>query len=715
MDLLSTSAAIVLFPLFLVLPGFCLGWSLNLVSFRQRTPLLRIVLSLPLSLSLTPVIIYLLGRQFSVVAVWAFWALIWAAFLAILILNRIRAGQPNPLSGKFPPDLLKPLTIISVTWIAVVVLSLVDLQLGSKLYFSAVSYDYTVRSAVISQLARAHWYPPANPFFFPGHPAPFRYHYFWFLVCSWVVRVAPGLIGPRHSLFAGVVWIGFSLMATVALALRFFNRDGHHLIRRRTLLAFGLLCVSGFDILPTLFLAFCRLKFHVSYIYPSVDWWNPDQVTGWLDSALWVPHHLAGMLACMTGFLILWVEWQAPLKRLRWQAVVAAGLAFASAGGLSVYVAFVFAAFLGIYTAVALLRRQYLEFVMLFLAGILALSLGAPFILELSAAGSAGTAGQGASFIRFGIRLFEPARLLLSVLHHDTPFSVTLADFVLLPLNFLIELGVLFLIGVIKLRQWMRSERPFTPPDLAAVMMVSVSLLISIFLRSNIISANDLGMRGMLIVQFVLVLWGADLLIDWRSHTGISRDLGIRFSYATLAAALALGAATNVYELFILRSFTLLTEAGMDPGANLINPGRNFAARAFFARQLYDWLDRRIPRSAIEQHNPFNIYDPVPGLYSDRQMGMSDPAAAIAFGGNPLEGSSMARSLRTLFEPGFPSANIDAVCERYKVDYLVVRSGDPIWNDARSWVWQRNPAYSNSMARAFACGLSKESPSVHGS
>ncbi len=737
-DLLSTSAAIIVFPLFIVIPGFLLGRLLNLFSFRRRTPLLRLLLSLPLSLALTPVILYLLGRYFSTGGVWLFYALIWTGFIALVLFGNLRRLSPNPfsgkfpLAGKFPPGVRKPLILICTVWTAVVILSLVDLQFGSKLYYSAVSYDYTIRSIAIGQLARAHWYPPANPFFFPGHPVPFRYHYFWFLLCSWVVRLAPGLIGPRHALFAGGVWIGFTLMATVALTLRFFTSEGRHLIRRRTLLAFALLSVTGFDILPTLVLAFCRIKFHFTNIFPTVDWWNLDQVTGWLDSALWVPHHLAACLCCITGFLILWTEWHSveeingpervrnrdgpePVRRIRWQAVFGAALAFASAGGLSVYVAFPFAAFLAIYTVTALIRKQYREFLMLALAAVIALALGLPFIHELIGAGSAGTvAGSRSSFIRFGIRTFQPAHLALYLLHHETPVWTTLADILLLPLNFLLELGVLFVIGFLKIRQWMSSRCPFTEADRAAVMMVSVSLFISIFLRSNTIEANDLGMRAMLIVQFFLVIWGADVLADvWedgRSPAKITRDRGVRFAQGALAASLILGATSNLYELFILRSYTLLTEAGMDPGTNWINPGKNFAARAFSSRQLYEWLNRHIAQSAIEQHNPFDLHNPVPGLYADRQMGMLDTSAPAAFGGDIREGASMARSLRTLFLPGFPSADVDGICGRYKIDYLIVRSGDPVWDDPNSWVWKRNPTYSNPLARAFACGFPNQSP-----
>ncbi len=705
-DISATVAAIFIFPLFVIVPGYVLGWLFDLVSFRHRTPLIRLLLSLPLSIAITPVLVDLLGRLFSMRAVWVFYSVIWIIFAVMLAISPSREGSPNPRAGKFPANILTTLALISIIWILFAVLSLVDLQIGNKLYFSAVSYDYTVRSAAVSQLARTEWLPPSNPFFFPGSPEPFRYHYFWFLICSLPVRLLGGLIGPRHGLFAGVVWIGFTLMATIALYLRLFNTDGRSTIRRRTLLALGLLCVSGFDILPTVFLALCRLLFHRQNIYPSVDWWNRDQVTGWLDSCFWVPHHLSSLIACMTAFLILWDWWKKRVDLAPWQLVFA-GTAIASSSGLSLYVAFVFGTFLVVWTILVLFRKEYRLVGALVLVGVVAVVTSAPFLWDLVRAGTSGTSGhatgKSASFMRFGIRMFDPAHLILKALHVDRLRWTIVADLLLLPVNLLCELGVLFLIGLIKIRRWLRQDSPLSPVDQTGVVMMGVALTICIFVRSNTIETNDLGIRGMLIVQFLLVIWGADVIAEWRAKSA-TRDRVIQLAQACLGVALVLGLATNVYELCILRTYTILTDAGVNPGENLISPGPDFGRRTFSARQLYSWLDTNTSRLAVYQPNPLQGSNLLGGLYANRQMGLVDVGTAVSFGGDPKKTAVSLSTLTPLFSGNSAPDQVDLICTKLKISYLIAQSDDTIWQNPESWVWRRKPVFASAQARAFACG-----------
>ena len=696
LDILSATAAILLFPLFVFVPGYVLGWVLNLASFRHRTPLLRLLLSLPLSIALTPAPAYLLGRFFSVAAVWVFYGVLWLAFLWML-----RPGNAaHPSAGKFPAGAAKPVAIICAAWMFIAVMSLVDLEIGHKLYFTAVSYDYQVRSGAISGIARANWYPPQNPFFYPGHPAPFRYHYFWFLLASLPDRLARHIAGPRHILIASVFWIGMALMATMALYQRFFHPEGASRIRRRTLFAFVFLTVTGLDILPTLFSVFSHVRLHWGNIYASIDWWNADQVTGWLDSTLWVPHHLSSLLACMIGFLVLWDGRPEAGGRPRWQSILAAGVAFASASGLSIYVTFVFAGCLGAWCLTLVYRKRFPQLIELATAGAVAVALGAPFLLDLAGAGTASK--TGGSLLKFGIRTFQPTHMVLQLAKHATPRWIHIGDFLTLPLNFLFEMGVLFIVLWIQAIRWARSRRTWTDADLASAVMLIAAAFICTFVRSNVIENNDLGMRGMLIVQFLAVLWGAGILLDWRSRAA-SAALP-KYAGVALTATLVVGLAGNLYELFMLRSFTILTDNGMNPGFNNINPGEEQGARTYAARDVWEWLSAHTPDWIIEQHNPVASGDLAPGLYSNRQMVMLDGSAAIAFGGNPAESKPIQAELFTLFGPESRGINVDGLCQSLGIHYLVARAGDPVWRDPQSWVWMRKPVYANGFARAFSCG-----------
>jgi hypothetical protein len=91
---------------------------------------------------------------------------------------------------------------IAAAWCLAILLSLVDLQIQDRLYSSVAANDYGFRLPITQALARK-GLPGFNPFFYPGHETPLRYHYFWMLLCttdldyiwadrrSWVWRTTP--------------------------------------------------------------------------------------------------------------------------------------------------------------------------------------------------------------------------------------------------------------------------------------------------------------------------------------------------------------------------------------------------------------------------------------------------------------------------------------------------------------------------------------------
>jgi hypothetical protein len=706
-DILRVWLAILVFPLFLIAPGYVLGWSLDLVEFRRQTIFLRYLLSLCFSVALTPIAVYLLEHIFSIPSVWIFYWILWISFAILAIRGKTSGLAGGPLSGVLPSRIWKPIAIISSIWIALVIFCLVDLQVGHRLYISVVAYDYSIRSAAVSQLARESWLPPSSPFFHPAAATPFRYHYFWFLICSLPDRMTYGAAGSRHVLIAGAAWIGFALMAMVALYLRLFSKEGATNIRRRVMVALGLLSITGLDIIPTVGQDARHLLNRKGEIFASIDWWNNDQVTGWLDSVVWVPHHVAGLIACLTAFLILWVEWQRGSNRMGWRSIVGASAALASAAGLSVYVTFSFGVFLVVWALITLVHKNYGAFLGLVAVGVLMTAAASGFLLELTGAGSNGTTGTAASFARLGIRMFMPAHHLLFRFHQSGPWVTSMADLVSLPLNLWLELGALLVASSIRIRQWIRKERPFGPTDFAGATMAGVSLLICLFVRSNTIETNDLGMRGMLIVQFVLLLWTTDVLTEWKSSTHDVRSVFLRVARPVLIISIGFGVASNAYELFLLRGYAIATDLGMQIDRNLIAPGEDFAERAFYTRAAYEWLDGHIPLGAVEQHDPFHQFDHLPGLYSNRQMELANPETAVAFGANPLQAEVMKDSLEGVFYPRLQGSGINAVCRKWGIDYLIARSEDRAWRDKTSWVWTRKPLFSNPGARAFACVAEK--------
>ncbi|MDR3699195.1 MAG: hypothetical protein P4L56_06135 [Candidatus Sulfopaludibacter sp.] len=662
-DIAGTAGAFAVFALFAFAPGYSLAWALDLVDFRRRGPAARASLALALSIGVCPAIAYLAGRFAPAGAVWLVFAPFWAAFVALLAKERIL------------PRGYRVAKVLAVAWLALGTGSLIDLEWGGRLYYSVIAHDYTLRVAITSAVTRA-GIPPPNPYFYPGGPVPLRYHYFWMALCSLAQRTGGHAISARFAAFGGTLWCGLGLMAILALYLRFVDPEGSARLPRRVAIAIALLAVTGLDLFPNL------LLMSTGVILPDMEWWN-DQVTSWVGTMLWVPHHLASLVACLTGFLLLWTA-----NGRRRNAIVA-GFCFASATGCSVYVTFTFAIFLAVWGLIAVVRKWYRETAMLALAGSCAALLVVPTYLM----GLRGQASGGA-FVVPTIRMFKlPDLMLLSL--HVTGWQLALANLLLLPLNYFLELGFFLVVGIIALK----TKRVWSRWDLAAATMAGTSMAVCTFLRSGVIGNNDLGARGFLPAQFVLLLWAASL---WGKP-----ELAGRALRPWLAFLLVAGVAGTVYEVCLLRLYPVRTEFAPDPDYPYLATDRQFGKRTYAARQVYEQLRQTLPAAAVMEHNPNLELGYIPyGLYADRQLAAESLDCGTVIGGDASVCAVMHPLLNALFNPKaeLPPPQVDAVCKQFGIDVLVVRDTDPVWADPRSWVWTRRPLAANSMVRALPCG-----------
>src|SRR5579862_5534239 len=162
-DLIGVALGTLLFGVFLIPPGFLFGWSLNLLSFRKQSRPWQVLTSVPLSIGIAPIVTFLAWSYAGQGLVWAFYAVA-AVFCAILLAK----GQRGRIS-RFA-------LVAMLAWLAIVWLSGIDLQFGNRLYTSVLAYDFNLRTAFISGIARD-GLPAQNPLFFPGHAQPLRYHY----------------------------------------------------------------------------------------------------------------------------------------------------------------------------------------------------------------------------------------------------------------------------------------------------------------------------------------------------------------------------------------------------------------------------------------------------------------------------------------------------------------------------------------------------------
>src|SRR5689334_7333937 len=230
-------------------------------------------------------------------------------------------------------------------------------------------------------------------------------------------------------------------MGIIALYLRFFSAEGQANLRRRLVAAFALLGVTGLDIVPTIPLVALYASGTTQMIFPSVEWWN-EQVDGWIYTMLWEPHHLAGLIACLTAFLLLWRAPSEPGRGGLLKNSVLAGVAMATAAGSSIHVVFVFAVFVAVWMVVAAFKRWRADVMAGLIAGVVTVLLALPYLTQLTGKGS----GTGGPPLQWRVREFMIPEMVM-VAFGLRGWQITLGDLVLLPLNYFLELRFFFAVG----------------------------------------------------------------------------------------------------------------------------------------------------------------------------------------------------------------------------------------------------------------------------
>jgi hypothetical protein len=689
-DIVATSVAFVLFSLFAFVPGYVLSWALDLLGFRSRTVLGRFVISVPVSIAAFPVLTYL-AWHWSLTAVWVLHGVCWLAF-CVLLFDRWK----RPMLSRR----IVILCVIGAAWVVVGMFCLIDLQIKNRLYFPTVSYDYMLRVAITSSITRS-GVPPNNPYFSLGQAFPLRYHYFWFLPCSLVDRLGGGLVGARQAMIAGTLWCGIGLMALVPLYLRFFQPKGAGDLEKRTLVGIALLSVTGLDLVPTAMRSVIR-----GGVLESIEWWNTP-IMAWIHAVVWVPHHLAALIACFTGFLVVYHSLQRrdANRNNRTTAAIAGGVMFASAVGLSIYVTFVFAAALGVLVVILMLNRYRAEATLFTLSGAVAAAVSVPYLLDLSGGtgrsfslgDAAGSTGAGPLF-QFTVRSFMVPDRIVETMWPGRPWLVPAANLLLLPLNYFLELGLFSMVGIVMLKRLVHQER-LQLAHLSALAIAMTSVVVCTFLRSSVITNNDLGWRGFLVAQFVLLLWAAEL---WDEGFFLAPARA-----ALIGTFLFFGVAGSIYELTMVRFYTLIADHFAVPRDAWFPADHHLGERAYDMRMLYEEIQLKLPPTAVLQHNPNQMLgDVFHGLYADRQLAVETPECGVVFGGNVNRCHAALPSISNIFDNTTPLewSRVEALCRDTSISALVVKNTDQVWADQGSWVWTQQPLLANQHARAFLCG-----------
>jgi hypothetical protein len=667
-DILSALLGFLIFPCVLIAPGYVTGWLLDLFDFKQRRFAVRLGIGLVLSFAVSPIVLQLtsslLSFSFALFTLFVFFA----AFLFFVIRQIV----------EFPS---RALWTLGLGWSLFAILSLINIQSGDSLLYSVTSYDQTTRVSVIDAMTRT-GIPPVNPSYYPGEPVQLTFlYYFWYVLCSMVDVIGGQYVDARAALNASSAWVGLGLMALIALYFRLRNATRTEAVWKSAWLGIGLLVVSGLDVLPATLLAF-----RTEQVIGSIDVWN-TWIQSWVASALWVPHHLAALTAGMCATLL--AQFAHGKSRSRQFTILAiAGLAFASAAGLSIYVTLVFVVFWGVWLIVLILQRTERALVLpMIFSGVLALVLGAPFFFGLLQGG--GDAG-GTLPIMFEIRTFLQ---LESFVADWSPLARSLIMLLVLPINYLFELGFFFIAGIYWFQTRDRKTLGSNSFYVGEIILFFAAFLIGSTLRSTLITSNDLGWRAWLPGQLILLIWGVDA---WEHLNLVSTSNSLQVHEAQknrklMRAFLIIGILTTIVDAALLRfAWPVMT-------------GSETPHQYYSARLAYDYLRENIPADAITQNNPLNSIDRPSGLYGTHQMVISD---RTAYGVPMSEFDGWTEKIAPLFasEDIDNWQRLDRACAEYSIDVLIFADTDPVWNRLPVLKDQRAPLYENEHYALFACG-----------
>jgi hypothetical protein len=700
-DAVGCVVAVIVFASALYAPGFLLGYATDLFGFRRMGAAHRSLWAIAVSFSVTPFAVYFVGKYAGLNV--ACGLLVGLSILFLALAWRLRGGAKWSRR-----DVVLAAVGVSA-WVAFVVFSLADIQVGGKLYFSVVEFDQSYRVAFTDAVLRT-GVPPANPLYFAGRAQPMRYYYFWYVVCAIVARI--GHVSSRQAFMASSVWSGFGLVAFVGLYVRHFLGVAGN-VRRQTWITVALLAVTGADLLPA-----AGSIFGQTALNGDMEWWSVDQVSSWQDSVLWVPHHTASLLCCMMCFLLLWMLRENGRTKHRIVALIVAGVAFASAFGLSIYVAFGFALLMLAWLARLVVGRRK-DFALarsILLAGAVSLVLLAPFLRELTGTASrtdSGASARAGHVLSLSVRRMIDPQLLTGLpafaawnKAHPVLLDQAMRIVLLLP-GLALELG--FYAAVLWMLLFVRRKDEARG---LALYLTGWGLVMVMFLRSAVIDSNDFGFRAALLPQFFLLLLAGDLLASWWIPGRVQVVAKTPWRRRTLYGLMALGVAGTLYQGVMLRIFLPLEAHDPANGFSSL-PEQVFQARTAFAQ-----LDRVADKSAVVEFNPA---DPNPGTRGDvvspytfyarslmanagRQILSAEQKCASEFGGDSGPCADIERSTASLYALPAPTAAwASEYCRRFGVQYLAAGSMDPAWSDAAGWVRTLPPVASQPEFRIVRC------------
>jgi hypothetical protein len=718
--------------LYLLPPGFVVGSVANVAGFRGRSAGEKLMWSLVLSIPIATMIAVLGGRFAGPHAVNAIFLIV-AGASGWIGLGLARKGRLAPPGYDRRGG--RRLLIALAAAAALLLVTTAAIEIGGRLYEGVVINDWYIRLPVQWAAARS-GVPPFNPLFtLDGVNPPMRYYYFFYVLCAAPMRLFH--LDSRGVMTASTLWACAAFFAICWLMLKylvlpFASREGRGIedqrprwnARSSALVLFVLSLASGLEVLPNLLVVVLGMR-----PFASLQWWTAEGLSAWPSLLLFIPHHYAGLVCGLAGYLLLTLSREHD-QGARWATVLLAGVCFAAAIGTSTFIAFTILAATGVLGVIAALRRHWGAAAEATTALVVAVVLDAFYIREtfLSHVPVASTASGTASKFPIGVvlRYWHTAygmtdMLLLRFFHCTIPHGPLKYASVLPALlaYYAIEFGFLWFVLAGRLRlDWGRS----TPEQTRSLwVLLGTGLVISCFLSSAGMQhgLNDLGRLASLVPRTVLLLWAVPMAIDawqrWRS--GTSPHGARRLLLWGAVACLGVGWCGEALNVVWERVYIPLGEARVfrlrDPFSYAVGGPRRF-------QELFEaWaaIDRSTPPDAIVQDNPDGLLQRPLLLYLNRRVAAGDVECETSFGGDageciaentlPLMALYAQPDWRTYLQAA-PSTGISSfisTCRALRLSALIVTDSDPVWKIANSWVWQQPTLYSGESVRVLPCPL----------
>ncbi len=715
-QLLQNCLGTSVLPLYFLAPGYVAGSLSNILSFRSLSLLYRLLWALVLSTGLSilwSVHPYINMSQRSVM-----WGFLLSGVVALLCFVR---DQRTNSAGAVPWDrYTRWCVLVLAVLLLYCILAPLGVEINGKLYENAASQtDWSIRIQLVDACLRGGVRPASPMFAFHGQTAPLHTYFYWYVLCAQIALLTG--IGAQSALTASCVGAALAQVAVLLLMLRSFPISSSPMRRQAMMLGLAM-CVTDLDVLVFLF----DLFHHRFRPDPQLALF--DHTPGFLYAFIWSPHHVAGVVLCLTGLLLV-VKAKGLGRRKSLVHAVLAASCYAAAAGTSTFVTGISLVVCAFVLVDALFHRDWGMVETIALAGVLACVLTLPFVQAMrdsSLGAPANTESPIHLRVRHNYQALQIAFHYYFESHVDQSRLYKLA-FELMRIGLmlfflLVDLGPILFIGWDRFHQdWPRRALLTANERLLWLLFLAPAVPCLLLSSSNFShGANDAGFHAATIMRTVAVLWAVPCMIRYVEapppHSRWQR-LG--------ALLFLLGLLSQAVQIFENRFQIPLVDRGLVAaiplGERMPDIGRRFEQ----IREAMDAAAQHTPPSGILEIYPHSRLASALLMYAHRQLAASDEGCNLPFGGSESECLSMVRRFNDLFggNPAYhgerivkPRASFHAehtdvaafkfVCKEDHLAAIVADYTSPAWQHPQTWVWTLSPVYANPTARVFLCPTS---------